>query len=115
MADHPCGAPVDMEVSVTESVAHNAPESALPAGLAVSHQTALDIMGIAIVCYSVLIEQEEGRPAPDAGRLSQWEHELEAVAELRRTLDPRDTARVRRLADEHAALVRRLDRLIEDS
>ncbi|MFC7241369.1 hypothetical protein ACFQO7_02635 [Catellatospora aurea] len=114
MADHRCGAPVDMEVSVTESVAHNAPESALPAGLAVSHQTALDIMGIAIVCYSVLIEQEEGRPSPDFQRMSQWEHDLEAVAELRRTLDARDTERVQRLADEHAALVRRLDRMIDD-
>ncbi|GAB4058322.1 hypothetical protein [Catellatospora paridis] len=100
---------------MTESVAHNAPESALPAGLAVSHQTALDIMGIAIVCYSVLIEQEEGRPAPDADQVSRWERELDAVAELRRTLDSRDTERVRRLADEHAALVRRLDRMIEDS
>lgn len=100
---------------MTESVAHNAPESALPAGLAVSHQTALDIMGIAIVCYSVLIEQEEGRPAPDADQVARWERELEAVAELRRTLDARDPERVRRLADEHAALVRRLDRMIEDS
>ncbi|GIF99509.1 hypothetical protein [Catellatospora citrea] len=100
---------------MTESVAHNAPDSALPAGLAVSHQTALDIMGIAIVCYSVLIEQEEGRPAPDVDQMSRWERELEAVAELRRTLDARDTERVRRLADEHAALVRRLDRMIEDS
>lgn len=99
---------------MTESVARNAPESALPAGLAVSHQTALDIMGIAIVCYSVLIEQEEGRAAPDADRVSRWERELESVAELRRTLDARDTERVQRLADEHAALVRRLDAMIED-
>ncbi|MFD0591382.1 hypothetical protein ACFQZ4_01305 [Catellatospora coxensis] len=115
MADHRCGAPVDMEVSVTESVARNAPESALPAGLAVSHQTALDIMGIAIVCYSVLIEQEEVRPSPDLQRVSQWERDLEAVAELRRTLDARDTERVRRLADEYAVLVRRLDRMIDDN
>ncbi|GAA2366232.1 hypothetical protein Cme02nite_30400 [Catellatospora methionotrophica] len=115
MRDHRCGAPVDMEVSVTESVAHNAPDSALPAGLAVSHQTALDIMGIAIVCYSVLIEQEEGRPAPDAAQVAQWERELEAVAESRRSLDARDTDRVRRLADEHVALVRRLDRMIDDN
>ncbi len=99
---------------MTESVAHNAPESALPAGLAVSHQTALDIMGIAIVCYSVLIEQEEVGPAPDADRVAKWEREIEVVAELRRTLDPRDTARVQRLADEHAVLVRRLDRMIDD-
>ena len=100
---------------MTESLAHSAPNSALPAGLAVSHQTALDIMGIAIVCYSVLIEQEEARPAPDAERVAGWDRELEAVAELRRTLDARDPERVRRLADEHAALVRRLDRLIEDN
>lgn len=99
---------------MTESVAHNAPESALPAGLAVSHQTAQDIMGIAIVCYSVLIEQEERRPSPDLQRMSQWEQELEEAAELRRTLDPRDTERVQRLADEYAALARRLDRMIDD-
>ncbi|BCJ71742.1 hypothetical protein CS0771_12860 [Catellatospora sp. IY07-71] len=99
---------------MTESIPGNAPERVLSAGHAVSHETALDVLGIAIVCYTVLIEQEERRPTPDADRLARWEGQIGVIANLRHTLDPHDADQVRQVAEEYADLVRKLDKMIEE-
>jgi hypothetical protein len=112
--EDPYGALVGMEVSVTKPIPGNAPEGVLSTGLAVSHETAQDVLGIAIVCYTVLIEQEELRPTPDADRLAQWEHQIAVIATLRHTLDPHDADQLHRVVEEYADLVRKLDRMIED-
>lgn len=99
---------------MTQSTPGNAPERVLAAGRAVSHEMALDVLGIAIVCYTVLIEQEERRSTPDADRLAQWEGQIGVIARLRHTLDSYDTDQIHRVTEEYADLVRKLDKMIED-